>query len=652
MRPSSTLQNVGFPNVGGCWMMDEDAMGSYLRIASMKSFAALAAFISSSILLVHYRRESHRAKKRKHERRRVARICILGAGIIGLSVAQKLTATLNSRFHNNNKNPEDTDTDTDTATNIEVQVTIIADKFLQDTTSGGAGGLWEPYAITHTDTSRVYNWAKDSYAHFEQMFDDETDKTNHWPNWEWPKPVVNENVNNNDSNVEPTATVVPKPTQAMQAGVQRVLSYELFTQTQVNNREHTQLPIWSSICRSFRLLQNTEEVAKCIPSLQRKAKDQCEEDKEGDTAAAAFPFSAAWEYTTFTADQRYYLPYLTRILKEGRQQGQEQDNSGNGIKVKFIERHVSSLSDFLHAHSSRSHRLHTQTIGGGGGGRRGRGRGRERKQEKEEYQKEEEVEEEEEEEEEDEGREIYDIVINCTGLGAAQLQGNIQSMYPIRGQVVRVPTPTDWLTSIPIPIPIPIPIQDIILKSISAPTFPIVPFSSPLPLCLNWSNTYIIPNVGCLVMGGTLGDNTDYNTNINKQDTDDILNKISEFFPQLVLNNTPLLADSEWAGLRPCNNTGVCLESHLFTDTTTTTTTTTTATTHDVNKNIYVDIETETETEIDTYKDIPQLLIHNYGHGGAGITLAAGCAVDVVDNFVMPFLKQWFIHSCDVKEVY
>lgn len=32
-------------------------------------------------------------------------------------------------------------------------------------------------------------------------------------------------------------------------------------------------------------------------------------------------------------------------------------------------------------------------------------------------------------------------------------------------------------------------------------------------------------------------------------------------------------------------------------------------------------------------------VVHCYGHGGSGITLAMGCAADVVDNHVVPRLR-------------
>lgn len=56
---------------------------------------------------------------------RKRKIAVLGAGTVGLSAALKLAETYRQ----------------------QVEVTIIAAEFLQQTTSYGSGGLWEPYQI-------------------------------------------------------------------------------------------------------------------------------------------------------------------------------------------------------------------------------------------------------------------------------------------------------------------------------------------------------------------------------------------------------------------------------------------------------------------------------------------------------------------------
>jgi glycine/D-amino acid oxidase-like deaminating enzyme len=55
----------------------------------------------------------------------MVQVAIIGSGAIGLSVALRLKEELGSR----------------------VDFTVISEYFLQQTTSYGSGGLWEPYQI-------------------------------------------------------------------------------------------------------------------------------------------------------------------------------------------------------------------------------------------------------------------------------------------------------------------------------------------------------------------------------------------------------------------------------------------------------------------------------------------------------------------------
>ena len=63
-------------------------------------------------------------------------------------------------------------------------------------------------------------------------------------------------------------------------------------------------------------------------------------------------------------------------------------------------------------------------------------------------------------------RSEFDIVINCTGIWAGELLGKPDEVYPIRGQVVKVKAP--WMNNV-----------------------------------FFWGTSYIIPNVDCVVLGGT-----------------------------------------------------------------------------------------------------------------------------------------------------
>jgi len=162
----------------------------------------------------------------------------------------------------------------------------------------------------------------------------------------------------------------------------------------------------------------------------------------------------------------------------------------------------------------------------------------------------------------------YDAIINCTGLGSYTLI-NDTSMYPIRGQVMRVKAP--WMNNIWF-------------------------FGSP--------TRYIIPNVDTVVLGGTAQKNN-WDTSSSREDINNILDDIYEVFPSM--QDAPI--ESTWAGLRP-GRTPLRLDSEI------------------INTN---------------NRDI--IVIHCYGHGGSGITLAMGCAKDVVDNH----LKEKLLNKNEEK---
>ena len=269
-----------------------------------------------------------------------------------------------------------------------------------------------------------------------------------------------------------------------------------------NTKEAQVLPDWAPICASFKVLADAAAIAAAIPRLPARR-------------AGEMPFAAAFENTTFTADQEVYLPYLTQLLVKAG--------------VSFVSRHVESLDDLLRKKGAN---FAADTP-------------------------------------------RFDVVIKCTGIGAGKLLGKPESVYPLRGQVVRVETPADWLSS---------QTGDVAGEEVQ--------------LCLNWDKSYIIPNQGFLVLGGTMGDPTNWDTRVLSEHTNAIRAGIAELFPKL--SEAPLIR--EWAGLRPCNKTGVKLESCM---------------------------------------DGDSLIVHCYGHGGSGITHAAGCAMDVVDNHVLPHIKHW-----------
>ncbi|XP_017041293.1 D-aspartate oxidase [Drosophila ficusphila] len=97
---------------------------------------------------------------------------------------------------------------------------------------------------------------------------------------------------------------------------------------------------------------------------------------------------------------------------------------------------------------------------------------------------------------------------------------------------------------------------------------------------------YIIPNTESVVLGGTHQEQ-DYNTRVCQQDKRLIVDGCRRFIPGL--EHTESLFD--WVGLRPGR----------------------------------------TQLRLEAERRGRKLLIHNYGHGGSGVTLCWGCADDVLD---------------------
>jgi D-amino-acid oxidase len=142
----------------------------------------------------------------------------------------------------------------------------------------------------------------------------------------------------------------------------------------------------------------------------------------------------------------------------------------------------------------------------------------------------------------------YDIVINCSALGARELC-NDSNIIAVRGQVALLS-----------------PIHD----------FPIF-LDNEMPL-------YIVPRKDAVIIGGTYEKGIEDETTENKT-IEKLLENAYDVFPSL--RNQKVIGS--WAGLRPYRN------------------------------EIRVEIEPETN------------VIHNYGHGGSGFTLAFGCAKTVSD---------------------
>ncbi|XP_046487176.1 D-aspartate oxidase [Neodiprion pinetum] len=151
--------------------------------------------------------------------------------------------------------------------------------------------------------------------------------------------------------------------------------------------------------------------------------------------------------------------------------------------------------------------------------------------------------------------ESFDLLVNCTGLGARDLIGDA-TMQPVRGQVSRVEA--SWAFHV--------------------------------FLVEDEAGNYVIPNVESVVLGGTHQEN-DYDCRIREEDEKFIHEGCCKLLPALRECNII----KRWVGLRPGRPR--------------------------------VRLETESR-EAENGKKFT--VIHNYGHGGSGVTLCWGCALDVV----------------------
>ncbi|MFG0289517.1 MAG: FAD-dependent oxidoreductase [Rhodopirellula sp. JB044] len=149
----------------------------------------------------------------------------------------------------------------------------------------------------------------------------------------------------------------------------------------------------------------------------------------------------------------------------------------------------------------------------------------------------------------------FDLVVNCTGVAARDFVGD-ESVFPIRGQVVRVARPDGLRCS-----------TRVYQKDDQF--------------------TLILPRTDDVILGGTSNEN-DWGRDVRDEDSAAII--------QRCVRAVPAIEDAEvlgaTVGLRPGRH-AVRLEMESL--------------------------------------ENGQTVIHNYGHGGGGFTVAWGCAEDVAD---------------------
>ena len=149
---------------------------------------------------------------------------------------------------------------------------------------------------------------------------------------------------------------------------------------------------------------------------------------------------------------------------------------------------------------------------------------------------------------------VYDIIVNCTGLGSRQLV-NDPEVYPVRGQAIVVKAP--WIKTI-----FAEETEDGVL-------------------------TYVFPRADSVILGGT-ADVGNWSTQVDPLVSKAIMERCFIYSPGLSTAEVV----KEVAGLRPGRST--------------------------------------VRLEIDETILKKSTVIHNYGHGGLGVTFFRGCAIDAI----------------------
>ncbi|CAN7975696.1 unnamed protein product [Ixodes persulcatus] len=148
----------------------------------------------------------------------------------------------------------------------------------------------------------------------------------------------------------------------------------------------------------------------------------------------------------------------------------------------------------------------------------------------------------------------YDVIFNCTGVGASFLTSDVE-LQPVRGHLIRVRAP--WIKY----------------------------------AIMGDDDVYIIPNIDEVVLG-TTAEVGNFSLIPNEESHKKIWERCVNILPSL--KTAEIIADT--VGLRPGRTS--------------------------------VRIEREDRVVEGTRKTVT--IIHNYGHGGSGVTLSWGCACDAV----------------------
>jgi len=179
----------------------------------------------------------------------------------------------------------------------------------------------------------------------------------------------------------------------------------------------------------------------------------------------------------------------------------------------------------------------------------------------------------------------FDLVFNCCGIGARDLVGDT-SVVPIRGQIIRADAPQ--------------------LKH----------------FYFFDDESYIVPCFDSLVIGG-IRQKGNYNCQVSDEDTEVIWQRARRYLPTLRKTE----AKWHWAGLRP-HRDPVRVELELLPIQSSASAAASATASPSTPSSASASASSSTPSTVSS-THLP--VIHNYGHGGHGVTLSWGTAVNAVD---------------------
>ena len=327
-----------------------------LLVASSSSAAAAAAAASPS--------SSPRPRYR---------VAVVGGGVIGLSTALRLAEEARRRKEEGAANER------------ELEISVFARGFESETTSSGAGGLWEPYKLGDTPSELVNRWSAETLEFLVSLVRGGGGGGG------------GENDDEDGNGNENAAT-----------GVLEGPIFQFWTAPAPKD------PSWAVAAPGFRRLSE-EELRSAFETAERGAEAnriKTAEDEDRRRRLPSFALAApavvdGWTFASAAAQPSRYLPWLARRAES--------------LGVKLVRRELNSLEELF-------------TLDGGGDGddsnaaaaaaaavpAEGGASSPPR---------------------------FFDAVVNCAGLAGGDLSGDDASPpTPVRGQVARLRYPSSRLS--------------------------------------------------------------------------------------------------------------------------------------------------------------------------------------------------------------